>query len=104
MKNGHTNRVMTGTEGDTVQALTLGLSSHDNRRHPGPCRIKNPLGERPPRNFVIRRGSPTTRVEVLLRSSFNAEKLKYQRPSQLGVYEIRMTVRTTTTNYEKGVN
>jgi hypothetical protein len=49
-------------------------------------------------NFVIRRGCTYIRPFSALRSSFNAEKLKYRRP-----YELRMAVRTKATNYEKGV-
>ena len=54
-------------------------------------------------NFVIRKGSTLIRVDSPIRSSFNAEKITIPNHPQLGVYEIRMVVRSTTTNYEKGV-
>jgi hypothetical protein len=54
-------------------------------------------------NFVIRRGGTAIRPSSPIRSSFNAEKLKYQNPAQLGPYEIRMASGTKATNYEKGV-
>ena len=53
-------------------------------------------------NFVIRRGGTATRSASLIRSSFNAEKIIIPNNPLLGVYEIRMALGTTTTNYEKG--
>ena len=53
-------------------------------------------------NFVIRKGSTVIEPDSPIRSSFNAEKITIPKHPQLGVYEIRMAVRSTTTNYEKG--
>jgi len=47
-------------------------------------------------NFVIRKGS--------LRSSSNAFLIKLQGNPHVEGYEIRMTLSTKATNYEKGVN
>jgi hypothetical protein len=55
-------------------------------------------------NFVIRRECTRIRKASRFRSSFNAKKLKYQRPSELAVYEIRIALKTRPTNYEKGAN
>jgi len=54
-------------------------------------------------NFVIRKGSIVIESASRIRSSFNAEKITIPNHPELGVYEIRMAVRSTTTNYEKGV-
>jgi hypothetical protein len=53
-------------------------------------------------NFVIRKGSTVIGPDSPIRSSFNAEKITIPNHPELGVYEIRMTVRSTTTNYEEG--
>ena len=53
-------------------------------------------------NFVIRKGSTVIKPDSPIRTSFNAEKITIPNHPQLGVFEIRMAVRCTTTNYEKG--
>jgi len=54
-------------------------------------------------NFVIRKGSTGTRLDSLLRLSSNAFLTKLHGNPKVRAYEIRIGVRTTTTNYEKGV-
>jgi hypothetical protein len=54
--------------------------------------------------FVIRKGSTVARLDSLLRSSSNAFLTKLHGNPNKGPYEIRMTVTTPSTNYERGVN
>ena len=55
-------------------------------------------------NFVIRKGSAVEGLPSLLRSSSNAFLIKLQGNPHVEGYEIRMTLSTKATNYEKGVN
>jgi len=53
--------------------------------------------------FVIRKGSPVPNLDSALRHSSNAFLTKLQGNPNVAAYELRMTVRTKATNYEKGV-
>jgi hypothetical protein len=54
--------------------------------------------------FVIRKGSTGTRLDSLLRLSSNAFLTKLHGHPNKGPYELRIGVRSATTNYEKGAN
>jgi hypothetical protein len=54
--------------------------------------------------FVIRKGPTVPRPDFPLRPSSNAFLTKLHGHPNKGAYELRIGVRTTTTNYEKGVN
>jgi hypothetical protein len=54
--------------------------------------------------FVIRKGSTGTRLDSLLRLSSNAFLINLQGNPKVGAYEIRITVATPSTNYERGSN
>jgi hypothetical protein len=84
------------------KAIERGELNSSQKRKAMPIDRAGQLDQHRGANFVIRRGGTLIRPSSPLRSSFNAEKLKYQRHSQCKAYELRMAPRTKATNYEKG--